>query len=101
MGGCSRPEKFTVKDSDPEHDLQVVEATLGSTRAVGPSATTSAVRMESDALIVKSGNPVGTAVTFEFWYRNGDLAKNVILFETGGTASGASITIGRWGSGRG
>ena len=87
-------KKFIVKDSDPEHNLQVVEATLGSTKAVGPSATTSAARMESDAFIVKSGNPAGTAVTFEFWYRNGDLAKNIILFETGGTAYGASITIG-------
>ena len=57
-------KKFTVKDSDPEHDLQVVEATLGSTKAVGPSATTPAARMESDAFIVKSGNPAGTCLLY-------------------------------------
>ena len=86
--------KLTVKDTDEAQDLQVVEATTGATSAVSLTGITPNARLEGVAFIAKDGNAEAQPVTFEFWYRNGDLSKDVTLFETGGTAYGSSLTIG-------
>ena len=75
--------KFTVKDTDDVQDLQVLEATLGATSAVSLTGATPNARLEGAALIAKTGNAEAQSVTFEFWYRNGDLSKDVTVFESG------------------
>ena len=85
---------LAVADTDDAVDLQAITATVGRRTALALTGPTADSGLQGAAIGDSTANTQGQAVTWELWFRAGDLSKERILCESGGGTYGISLTLG-------